>query len=598
MKKSFKKMLVIAAVVISQTSKAQVPTCPINLSPFPEYNKNSLLGDKVCPALSNLDKVVDGLSSNANKKIDEVKKELENFRKDIMDDVVNNKALEKFESAKGFAEKAKNDLLNLIKDKECGAPAAWNGMQRSFEQTGKDLAALATIAAKAGSTLTKLEPAFPELIKIAQSVADIATSINNQSPDIKKQFDALKAAVTAIVNDLKEIQKLDIAKAVKSGTGVATGLAPYVASCATCAGSTAAAIAGIAETAGGAAGGTAASETGIGAGIGAAVAVLGGGQTAAATLASTPTCAYMTANATKLGDYLDDLTTFINAVASITTSLSDNAEEVIKASKALTEIAKVLGKENEPNVKKIQQSMTLIADAINNTANGFEKDVTPLMVKFTNEKVKQIAEDAKQINKCYGKLTAAVGWITNDVVNGTKQLVTAAAGIVDVQKLTENIKKQFDNALTAATAETRELWNKLNANRDKLMRALLGDKPADPGAVAAHVITLGSKIDDIIKTAGTLAGNVGSFVSDVANNLAKASNSQINSLAKQIAAKQKEVEDVSRDIAIAMAKAKASAQAKLNLIAAQQNINTTIKVVSVLKPLTVATSLSVTVKKQ
>ena len=272
---------------------------------------------------------------------------------------------------------------------------------------------------------------------------------------------------------------------------------------------------------------------------------------------------------------------------------------MIKASKALAEIGKALGKENEPAVKKIQENLVNIAAAMGNTADGIEKNVTPLIVKFTDAKVRQISADAQQINKCFDKVMDAVAWISKDVIDGVKGLSTAALTLVNVDKLTDNLKKQFDNTMAAAANETKTAFNKLADGKNKLMKTLLGDKPNDMGAVAGHVVTLGGKINDIIKTASDLAGDVGSMIGDVVSNLTKGANAQITTMAADIKAKCNSVEKSTRETLMDMAKAKAKYEmeqkARENTLKANSVI--AVKKIMTVKPLTAVVSLNVTLKQ-
>jgi hypothetical protein len=499
---------IVSGLLIVNTSKGQIPTCPLKVGNTEVYSRNSILGDKVCPALSSLQTAASNLGNSVETKLNEITGSVQQFTSTILDGAINQDAIDKYNSAVNLIEGIKTELMNMAKDKNCGIPAVYTAMETSFKRTGEDIKAISDISGKFVNALGKLKPILNEAKNVVEQTSQILASIKVKTPELQKHIDVLEGAVNGIIADLTELTKLDATTFIETGKTLATGLVPYVGNCGMCAAAIATAITGMGEVGGGAAGGTAASETGIGAAIGAVVAAVGTVQTTVGSVLSSVPCKYVFDNTNNLIQYLKDLEEFVESVSKLATSIGKHSQKVIDASKALVEIGKVLGTENAPRIESIRKSFVNIAGDITETVQVIEDEVAPRVTKFIGNKIQQLSSDVIQLQTCYIKMQETFGWMTNDVKNAALNFGQAVTGMVDVGRVVDNIKTQLGKVKDEAIKEIKKRWSDLNEDKNRFITALMGSKPNDLSAVAAHVLTLIPNIDDLINMGKNLVSAV------------------------------------------------------------------------------------------
>jgi methyl-accepting chemotaxis protein len=512
-----KKKLILGIVnfiIAISPIMAQVPKCPIIINGTTLYDKNSFFADEICPILKNLDKIADGLGNSVTHVVNQVKKDVDAFGKVTLNDAIDEDAIVAYRNGVQSIQNIKKDLKQMLLDVECGVPGAMKALENKIKQFGTDVLQLIDIAKRFGQTAVKLTPVITETISITANVASITASIATETPTIKKNIIAIKDAVESITKSMKSISDLNPATLVTSTTALVTGLVPYIGSCSSCAGTIATAISGIGEAAGGTGGGAAASETVVGALVGAAVTAIGSLQSIIATVASSLPCQAMAAQTAELGANINNIVSFVNTVSSLISSISDNVDKIVEASNALIELGKTLGKENESKCIAVKNSFVNIAKIFGETANSFKTDIAPMLNNFAEQKLTAFTNDVKQLKRCYDKITDEMGDVAKEAFEGGKNLLEASVTMVKVDKVIDNLKNQFEEAADAAGNAATKQWNKLNKNRDDLIRTVLGDKPTDFGAVALHLPTLVGSIGDIFTKAKNLAENVIDLVTE------------------------------------------------------------------------------------
>jgi hypothetical protein len=565
MKKLNLILLTTVSMLSMQFANAQlaIPTCPIKFGNV-EFTSSSPFGDKICPALSSLKTAANGLGSDVSKKIEEVKRDMEQFSKVTLDGVINEEAVERYNASVKSVENIKDALINFVKDKECGVPGAMKALETSFIRFKDDIKTVGEISGKFVDALGKLKPVLTEALNVAEQVKQIANSINSQTPAVKQHYEVIKKAVDGIIADVTALSKLDANKLLTTGKDLVTGLVPYVGSCAACATSLGVAIAGIGETAGGVGGGTAASETGVGALIGAIVAAVGTVQTTVSSALSSAPCGYVFAEADKVVDYINDLKNFIEAVSTLASSIGEHSQKVIEASQALVELGKALGTENAPRVEAIKKSFITIANNITDAVQVIEDEVAPKASKFLGNKIQQLSSDVIQLQTCYIKMQDALGFMGSEVKDAASNFGPAVLQMVDANKLVDNVKEQLSKAKDAAVSEMQKKWTAVDKSRDAFIRTLLGSKPTDLGAVIQHLPSLVMKIDDVVKDGKDLAGDVGNLVLSAMDAGKRGFLNQINTSGNSAKAKFDNVSKAAKEMLkeIAIEKAKSSARAK------------------------------------
>jgi hypothetical protein len=556
-----KKIMITVLLVINHCLLAQVPTCPIKIGGQEVFTKNSLLGDKICPALGNLDKLADGLGRSVNDKVQDAKNAMEKHTDELLKDVVDKDAIDKLLKSANGIYAIKEDIMDLLKDAECGAPAVYKAMQTSFTRTAEDFTTLFIITKKTMQSLVTLQELVPLQVQILKDVQTIVSSLQNATPEVKQQIDALKKAVEQINKDFEKLANIHPDALIKATQSLATGLVPYLTNCGACAVALGESIKGTTQAIAGIGSGSVTSESGIGALVGIAVAAFGSVEAAIGTLASAPTCAYVTANSDKVISFIKDANAFIQSSVSIINSLASNAENVINASQALITLGKLVVDENKPKIESIQKNLVKTVSVLGATAKELEKEVVPTLNKFVGKKIQQISEDVNQLQKCYYKVLDVAKLVTDDMVNGVKKVSVLATEAVDVKKLVANIDEELKKAVNIAGNEAKEIWNSLNGIKEDMYKNIFGEKPNDAIAVGLHLAALGSKIEGIVNKLGTATSSITNLVSNAMNEGKKALTGDVNK--KMNTAKQKYVfiNDGAKEFAIKRAKVQAALSA-------------------------------------
>jgi hypothetical protein len=189
----------------------------------------------------------------------------------------------------------------------------------------------------------------------------------------------------------------------------------------------------------------------------------------------------------------------------------------------------------------------------------------------------------------------SLGFMTNSLKDGLEDFGTAVTTMVDVTQVVDNLKKQLDNAKTEAETSLKNSWKKVDDKRDAFFKELLGDKPGDLGAVAAHFLTLGGKIGELVSKGSQLAGAVTALVGKAVDAGKEGFLTNINTAAASAKTKYTAVNQKSMALAIAIAKEKAKSTARQKAregsIKNTQVMVTQIKPVLAIKPLTNIVSL-------
>jgi prophage DNA circulation protein len=543
-------MLVSIFLVSTTNNYAQIPTCPIRVGNTELYSSTSLLGDKICPLLNTGSAMLNGLGSNVEAKLNELRTDMERFKRVSLEDAINEDAVNSYNNSILQLKSISTELTNYLRDAECGVPGAMDALKNKFLQSVKTITDIASIATSFGNAFAKLGPVVPEAITIGNKVMEISASVNNQTPEMKKQFDILKNAIDAIKRDIEKLMKNDPIRLVETGSTIVTGLVPYLGECAACATALSTSLTGLGTAAGGTSGGVATSETGVGAAVGGSAAVVGSIAAATSSALSAVPCQAVYDKSGEVKTYVEDIKNFVNAIANTTVSISNNAEKIIE--------------ENKPRLAVIKTSLTNIANTFIDVATELERDVAKKIGMLVGDKVNQIAIDVNQLLVCYDKLGTTFGYMTENLKEGILDFVPAVAQMVDAERVIDNITNQFANAKTSAETSLRNNWKSLNDSRIAFSVALLGSQPNDLGRVAAHFLTLGGKIDDLARTGSNLSSSIANLVLNAANAGKQGFLTSINANKSTAQSNYAAVKEKAKALAIAIAKAKAKSKIEAN----------------------------------
>jgi archaellum component FlaC len=551
-----KKIIIIILLVINNWILAQVPTCPIKIGGQEVFSKNSFLGDKICPALSNLDKLADGLSKGVNDKVNEAKDAMKKVTDGLMKDVVDQEAVTKLLRATNGIYAIKDDVADLIKDAERGVPAAYKAMQTGFMRAAEDFTTLFSVTKKTMQCLAKLQELVPLQVQVLKDLQSIVSSLQSATPEIKQQVTILKKALEEINKDFEKLAKINPEELLSAAQNLATGLVPYLTNCGGCAVALAESIKGTSQAIAGIGSGSVTSETGVGALVGIAVAAFGGIQAAVATLGSAPTCTYVTANSGKVISFINDANTFIQSTVTIINSLASNTENVLNATQALATLGKLLADENKPKLEAIQKNVVSMFKIVAATAKDLERDIVPQVSKFVGKKIQQISNDVTQLQKCYYKVMDVAKLVTDDIINGVTKISVLATETIDVKKLAANVENELKKTVTAAGNEAKEIWNTLSNIKDDMYKSIFGDKPNDAIAVGFHIASLGNKIDAIVNKLATAASSITNVVTNAVNEGKKAITADVTNKVKTIKQKYDDIGNGAKDFSFKILKVK------------------------------------------
>jgi hypothetical protein len=588
MKKIFLTSSMIAFVAFKSTN-AQIPTCPLKVGDKEVYSNSSFLSDKICPLLSTAKTITTGLGNSVTAKLNEVKADMEQFKNVTLEGAINADAVARYNNAIAQLNNISAEVTAFLNDAECGIPGAMDALKTKFIQAGQDVGALASIAVSYGDALKRMAPVLPEIINIGKKAAEISTSVINQTPEMQTQFAKLTKAITAIQKDLEKLMKNDPVKLISTGTNIVTGVVPYLGECTACAAALKTSIEGLGTAAAGAGGGTVTSASGGGAAVGGVAALVGSVAAAGGTALSSVSCEAVLSKSGEVLTYIKDIENFVMAVANTAENLSKNAENIIEASEAIAEIGKTLSKENLPKLQSIQTSLVSIANTVSDVADVIEHTVAKKIATLMGDKVRQIANDVLQLQRCYNKLGETFGYMTNDLKEGILDFVPAVTNMVDAEQIINNLKTQLSQAKTAAEAAMRTKWTDLNESKESFITALLGSDPTDMGKVGLHFLSLASKIDNIIKTGNELTTKVTNLVASAATAGKQGFLSSINTNKSNANEKYNYIKARALALAINIAKQKAASETAAKVRQASyknaQNIAAQIKPVLTIKPL-------------
>jgi hypothetical protein len=557
-------MLVSIFLVNTTNSYAQIPTCPIKVGNTELYSSTSLLGDKICPLLNTSSTMLNGLGSSVNSKLNELRLDMDRFKNVTLEGAINTDAVNQYNASVLQLKSISTELLNFLKDAECGVPGAMDALKDKFVQSIKAIADIGSIATSFGNSFAKLSPIVPEIITIGSKAMEISSSVSNQTPEMRTQFETLTKSIKAIQTDLEKLMKNDPVKLITTGSTIVTGVVPYLGECAACATALGTSIAGLGAAVGGTGGGVASSETGVGAIVGGSATLVGLIATATSTTLSSAPCDAVIKKSGEVVTYVQDIQDFVNAVSNTTVSISKNAEKIIEASKAINEIGKTLGEENRPRLVAIKTSLTAIANTFSNVAGELERDVNKKIGLLIGDKVRQIANDVNQLQVCYDKLGTTFGYMTNNLKEGILDFVPAVAQMVDADQIIANLSSQLANAKISAEASMRNSWSSLNNRRIEFSTALFGSQPNDPTKVAAHLLTLVARVDELVQTGTNLSSSITNMLLNAANAGKQGFLTSINANKNSAQSNYAAVKEKAKALAIAIAKAKAVSKAEAN----------------------------------
>ena len=433
------------------------------------------MGNAACDALRNANRMGKQFDKSLQSSVTDLKQDMEAFVKVIGKDAVNASAIMKYREANALMKQIDDELKGILTDKKYGVNGRLIAIKSFFEKQGKNIIEVAGIAASFGDAVKEVLPAVAEGVKITGEMSKIAASVSNASPEAKKQFDIIKTSMDGIVKNLKELASLDAGGVVKTGADLVTTVGPFTGNCVACAGVIVAGVEGMV------AGGTLTATTvacpesaGITCITGAAGAITAAASGVISAIVSSVPCQEMAKQATKMQDYFNSITKFVNAVGDLAEDTQANLDKTEKAVQALNKLALQLKDDNKQSVKSIALSINKIADDFEAGLKILETKTLPQVNKFGSSMLSQLSTNTNELVDCYNKYSSVAAVVTKDAVSAAADLAIASVTLLDGKKIFDNIITQSGKAIDKAEDYIKDQKASLDKKANDLNRSLFG----------------------------------------------------------------------------------------------------------------------------
>ncbi|MCZ8236084.1 MAG: hypothetical protein O9335_13100 [Inhella sp.] len=558
--------------------------CPLQAGPlafdrcFGSFNgQPTPLGNQACNALRDSNKLLNALGANANKAKADAERDWKAFVTVATRDAIDTEAVLDIQRALGTVKEIERDVNAFLQDRECGTPAAMATLNRKFTEAASFLAQAGQVGQQSLEAAGKLRPVADELGKIGAELQRLSAVANAKGGQAKADFDLLQRAVQELQQEVGGLLATDFAGVVSSGASFVSSVGPFVAQCAGCATALSGAISSL--TVGGTVtvgGGALCPET-AGAGcVAAAVSLpVSAVGTGLGTALATPACAAAATGMLEMEQKYRDITTFVNGMVKLATSLPKSVTQAVSAGQALTRLAGQLGNEGRQSIVAIQASLNRMQPAFDDAGDTLERQIAPRVSRMAGDFITTLGQDTARLGKCFHKLQALTADLSGDVYEGLTLLLEAGPEAIDAGKIVSNLQTQGGDAVEAARDFADREWNRLKDEQRSLNRRAWGVDPGviDPGKTVPHLIGLVARPAEVADIANDNVVMLGRQADILVKSVDAGKRAFLNQdrLTIQAKAKYSNAKAKAKRATIEIAKAKAKAKARM--AAAQKTDN-------------------------
>jgi hypothetical protein len=441
--------------------------------------RKTTIGETLCDAFNNVDKLADDVNKGTEKYRDKAEKEVREHLQPIFKGAIDEEALRDFNAAARFYEEILADMNAMLKDKDCGLNQMKN-LEKFFNQQKNNLTEAGSILGSATNSITTEIP--PAVKNISDFTAELTRAISIASQQGQKGSEDLKKIQAAFANLSKQVdllKALDVAKVVASGTDLAVNVGGLYGSCTACAASIVSTLTNMAGTGAGTAALTACPESfelAGGACWGAPVAGLEAGATAISGVVSSGACALMTQQIANIESDIKSIQNFATTVQGIANNIKKSADIIDDASENLANLVKTTSQELKPSLEKMSKSLAELDGHITNVMNNFNNKIIPRVAKFSGNITKQAVANVEQLEDCYQKYVDFSERVTKETIAGIKEMFETGSKIVDAAKVMDNMGQGYANAVKAARDKATKEFNDVKTSYASLEKKLCIDR--------------------------------------------------------------------------------------------------------------------------
>jgi hypothetical protein len=463
------------------------------------------VGNQVCGALRNTHKLLDQVGDNNQRALRQAEADWRAFQKVALEGAIDKEAINDIRNALSVGKEIEAEVNGLLKDQQCGTKGALDALQRRFDETGKLLVGGAQVAGLTLDAVGKLRPVVDEAAKIVVELQRLADSVNKKGAKAKTEYDALNRAIADLQKELQGLLAADLAGAASAGTGLLTGVGPFVGestACATALGTSVASLAGGGTvTAGGAA--VCPESAGISCALAAVGLPVGGvAATAVDALGSVP-CVAALGSMDKMGQYVGDINKFVEGLVKLANALPRSATQAVTAGQALGRLSAELGTEGQASLRAIQASLNAMQPAFDAAGGVLENSIAPKVQRLAGNFVQGLAQDTRLLSTCYHKLNRAMAHMGSDLGEAAVLLAQASTELVDAGKVAGNLAEQGQDGLRAANKAAGDEWADLSHDFRVVHRRVWAVNPGEvdlpkTGTHLVALVTNPNEVRDII----------------------------------------------------------------------------------------------------
>lgn len=491
------------------SASANTGACPIKVNGavvfdrcFGSFNGQPTdVGNAVCNGLRDTHKLLDQVGDDNRRALQRADADWKALLKVTLDGAIDKDAVRDMQSALAAGKEIETEINGLLKDPQCGSKASMDALQRRMTETGQLIVGGAQVAGLTLEAIGKLRPVLDEAGKAITELQRLLDAANKKGSKAKAEYDALSRALADLQKEVAALLATDFNSVVAAGTGLATGVVPFVAECSGCAASLGTAIASLGTGTGTTAGGAAACpET---AGVSCALAAVGlpTGAVGAGVMAaiSSGPCAAAAAGMDQMSAHVKAIEKFVDGLVKLANAIPKSATQALTAGQALGRLATEMGTEGQQSLRAIQASLNAMQPAFDAAGEVLENRIAPKVQRMAGNFVQTLGRDTELLAKCYAKLNRAVAHMGQDLGEAAALLAQASTEIVDAGKVVGNLSAQGQDGLRAASKFAGDEWKDIDQDFRALNRRLWGVNPGvvDLARTGPHVVALAANPGEV-----------------------------------------------------------------------------------------------------
>lgn len=439
---------------------------------FDLFHNPSEIGNAVCDAITSGINLSKKFEPSVAKFRSDAEKAMKENLEPLFKDAIDPQALQDYNEAAGFYNDILSDVKALINDRECGFNQIKN-LQNFFNQQLNNIKTATGIIQVGYNVINKEVPSAVQNVQTFTAAANEAIKIaNSKSGAAAEELKKIQSEFNTVSNNLDIVKQYG--DVVNATTDLVTNVGALYGSCTACATFLTKTIAEV-QVAVAAAGTTTATcpasfEL---AGGGCWIAVLAGGEGAAAALSSLfagGACALMADQIKDIEADINTIKKFGYAIQSSGNKIYASLNTIDQSAQKLAQLASTATEELKPSVNKMSQSLTNLDANFENMFNSVNNDIIPKVAKFSGSITKQMVSNVTALHSCYEEYMDLAGRLTTESVTGIKDMYTAGTRIVDAAKVMDNAGEGVEKAIKSVRDKAAARYSELNTSWNAIER--------------------------------------------------------------------------------------------------------------------------------